>query len=86
MINETVTVSLDDLKIVVDLLAAKPPSDDSVEHVLCIIQNMIAKHTPPPRTPEEEGELQRIYDAEWYDIQVRANAEHEPRRLPENPS
>ena len=79
MINETVTVSLDDLKIVVDLLATKPPSDGSVEHVLWIIQNMIAKHTPPPRTPEEEGELQRIYDAEWYDIQVKANPASESR-------
>lgn len=70
MSEETIAVSLSDLKTVVEILADESRADDAVGHACWIVNNMIAKHTLPPRTPEEEAELQRVYDAEWRDIQV----------------
>lgn len=76
MSEETVTVSLSDLKILAGLLATEPMADDATAYALWLVQGMIAKSVLPPRTPEEERELERIYDAEWYDIQVKENAAH----------
>lgn len=70
MSEETIAVSLGDLKTVVEILADESRTDGAVEQALWIVNKMIAENTLPPRTPEEERELQRIYDAEWYDIQV----------------
>lgn len=70
MSEETIPVSISDLKTVVEILADESRTDGAVEQALWIVNKMIAENTLPPRTPEEERELQRIYDAEWYDIQV----------------
>ena len=70
MSEETITVSLNDLRVVCEILADESRADDAVGHACWIVNNMIAKYTLPPRTPEEEAELQRVYDAEWRDIQV----------------
>jgi len=76
MSEDTIPVSLSDLKILAGLLATESREDDATDHALWLVQSMIAKSVLPQRTPEEESELERIYDAEWYDIQVKENAAH----------
>jgi len=72
----TIPVSLSDLKILAGLLEAETMAYDGRIYALWLVQGMISKSVLPPRTPEEERELERIYDAEWYDIQVKENAAH----------
>ena len=76
MSEDTIPVSLSDLKILAGLLEAETMADDATAYALRLVQGMIAKSVLPPRTPEEESELERIYDAELYDIQVKENAAH----------
>lgn len=76
MSEDTIPVSISDLKIIAGLLEAETMDDDATAYALRLVQGMIAKSVMPPRTPEEERELERIYDAEWYDIQVKENAAH----------
>jgi len=76
MSEDTIPVSISDLKIIAGLLEAETMDDDATAYALRLVQGMIAKSVLPPRTPEEERELERIYDAEWYDIQVKENAAH----------
>ena len=52
MSEDTIPVSLSDLKILAGLLATESREDDATDHALWLVQGMSAQSVLPPRTPE----------------------------------